>query len=140
MGTQVIPTGVYAIMGPGGQLTADMGRITLQQPGDDPRQLWQVDFADDNYTMRNIGTGTYLGTDEPVDQPSWILPGASQPFGWTMMDGPDGDPDTYFISPSARPGGLRLAPSILRIWPPMVALAPPAPQFDFEWTFRPMSN
>jgi hypothetical protein len=140
MGTQVIPNGIYAIMGPGGQLTADSGRITLQQPDDDPTQTWQVSFADGNYTMRNVGTGTYLGTDGPVDQPSWILPGASRPFGWTISEGPDGDPDTYLVSPSAMPGGLRLAPSILRIWPPMVALAPPSPAFDFEWTFRPTSN
>jgi hypothetical protein len=140
MGTQVIPSGIYAIMGPGGQLTADTGRITLQQPSGDPRQLWQVDYANDYYTLRNIGTGTYLGTDEPVDQPSWTLPGSSRPFSWTIADGPDGDPDTYFVTPSATPGGLRLSPSILRIWPPMVALAPPSPSFDFEWTFRPMSN
>jgi hypothetical protein len=140
MGTQVIPSGVYAIMGPGGQLAADMDRITLQQPSGDPTQRWQVGFGTGSYTMRNIGTGTYLGTDGPADEPTWVLPGASRPFGWTIQDGPDGDPDTYLITPAAAPDQLRLAPSILRIWPPMVALAPPVSAFDFEWTFRPMDN
>jgi hypothetical protein len=136
MATQVIPSGIYAIMGPGGQLAADDGRITLQQPGDGPVQRWQIDASQDSFTARNIGTGIYLGTDGPADQPTWVLPGCSSPFAWMAQDGPDGDPSTFFVTPAASPGSMRLAPSILRIWPPMVALAPASPAFDFEWSFR----
>jgi|HubBroStandDraft_6_1064221.scaffolds.fasta_scaffold392781_2 hypothetical protein len=139
MASKTIASGVYTIMGPGGQLTDDGRGLVLLQPGFGPPQTqqWKVEAGSDTYTLRNLATGRYIGTDNSPDQPSWMLPGTSQPFPWTLTDGPDGDPTTFLIGPAASGHGLRLAPSILRIWPPQVALAPPAPQFDFEWSFQP---
>jgi Ricin-type beta-trefoil lectin domain-like len=142
MASQVIPSGVYTIMGPGGQLCHDQDRIALMQPGYGSPQMqqWQVDFdkGKNTYTIRNMATGRYVGPGDGDDPsgPVWMLRGSSRPFQWNLMDGGDDDPDTYLVTTAPSEDALRLAPSIMRIWPPMVALAPPAPQFDFEWRFE----
>lgn len=136
MGKQFIPDGLYTVMGPGGRLTAMDGRITLMQPdfGPAPLQLWEAKFEKGSYTLRNMATRAFVGSDDP-DRPDWMLRGTGQPFAWTLTEGDDGDPSTFAVSSTASSDNLRLAPSILRMWPPMAALAPP--DFPAEWSFQP---
>jgi hypothetical protein len=138
MAKPVIKDGVYNVMGPGGQLTFDGGRITMMQPGyGDPRlQQWQAAFSKGSHTLRNVASGIYVGSQDP-DRPEWMLRGTQEPFSWTLADGGDEDPSTFLVMSTDSSDGLRLSPSILRIWPMPAALAPPSPQFDFEWNFRP---
>jgi hypothetical protein len=137
MGSQVIPAGTYTLMGPGGRLTTDGERIILMQPGwDNPAaQQWQTAFDEGSgtYTLKSVLSGQYVGTDAPADTPDWMMRGTSRPYPWELSEGEDDDPDTFLVTSAA--GGLRLAPSILRVYPPAVALGPPAAYYDFEWTF-----
>jgi hypothetical protein len=140
MGNQVISDGVYTIMGPGGQLASDGERIMLMEPGFGPpdMQFWQLSFdkGKDNCTMRNLSTGRFAGTDGDPDQPDWMLRGTGKPFGWKLADGGDDDPSTFLVTSAASKQGMRLVPSIIRLWPQMAAIGPPTPYYDFEWTFR----
>jgi hypothetical protein len=138
MGSQVIPAGTYTLMGPGGQLTTDGDRILLMPPGwDNPAaQQWQAAFdqGSGTYTLKSVLSGQYVGSDVPADTPDWMLRGTSKPYPWELSEGEDGDPRTFLVTSA---GGFRLSPSKLRIFPPAVALGPPVPYYDFEWTFKP---
>jgi hypothetical protein len=137
MGKQVIPDGVYSIMGPGGQLTASGGRITMQEPGSapPPLQLWEADFDKGSYTLRSIGMPLFVGTDGDPNEPNPWLTGSRRPFAWTLADGPDGDPNTFRVTSAGSDDNLQLVPSPLRMWPPMAGLLPGLPMY--EWAFTP---
>lgn len=139
MASQVIPNGIYGIMGPGGQLSMGPGMVALMEPGMGPAQQWNVTFSNGSYTLRNVQTGQYLGSDRQPGEIDWMLQGCDAPFTWTLTQGPDDDDNTFFVNSAAAPDRLRLTPSIIRVWPPRVALGPQDPAFDFEWAFEPAS-
>jgi hypothetical protein len=139
VGDKVIPEGTYTVMGPGGQLT-DLGSgLVLLQPGASPSgtQVWDVAFDVGHYTLRNLATQRFLGNEGDPNLVAWRVSGFDKPFGWYLVQGGDDDPNTCLLTSAQSVERLRLAPSILRIWPPQVAIAPASPQFDFEWTFQP---
>jgi hypothetical protein len=137
MGTQVISPGTYTLMGPGGQLTTDGYRFLLLPPGGDTpaAQQWKAAFdqAGGTYSLQSVLTGLYVGTDAAAGSGNWSLYGAEEPYPWNLAEGADDDPDSFLVTTA---GGLPLAPSIMRIYPPVVAVRPPMPGFDSEWTFR----
>ena len=137
---KVIPEGIYTVMGPGGQLT-DLGRgLVLLRPGASPpgTQVWDVAFDAGQYTLRNQATRRFLGNDGDPNLVAWRVRGCDTPFGWYLVRGDDDEPNTCLMTSAQSAERFRLAPSILRIWPPQVAIAPASAQFDFEWTFQPV--
>ena len=139
MGEKVIPEGTYTVMGPGGQLTDVGNGLVLMQPGAGltGTQAWDVAFSGGKYTLQNRATRRYLGNEGDPDLVTWRVSGCDSPFGWYLVHGNDEDPNTCLMTSAQSRERLRLAPSILRIWPPQIAIAPPSAQFDFEWTFQP---
>jgi hypothetical protein len=141
MGDKIIPDGTYVVMGAGGQLAMPTqrmgpGNIMLLQPDrSDKAQQWAVKFSSDGYTLQNVATRSYLGSDTDPDGPAVVLNGAAKPVNWVLADGPDGDPDSYLLISATSGGGLMLAPSPLRIFPPQLAILPPRTQYPYEWTF-----
>lgn len=133
MGDQLIPDGTYRVRGPGGQLTANRGPgVSMWPPDGDQSQTWMVAFDAGVYTLRNVASGLYLGTDEDPDAPSMIVRGTGQPFTWDVSTGEDDDETTYVLTSAA---GLVLSMSLLRIFPPMVAILPRGGYRTVEWAF-----
>ncbi len=137
-----IPDGIYAVMGAGGRLampTEQMGpgNIALLPPASpgDKTQQWDVRSGADSCTLRNVATGAYLGSDRDLDGPIMMLSGSDKPVPWVFIDGPDGDPDSYLLLAAASGGNLVLAPSLLRIYPPPLAVLPRQASYPFAWTF-----
>ncbi len=139
MGDIVIAEGTYTVMGPGGQLTDTGHGLALLRPGASPSgtQVWDVAFHAGSYTLRNLATRRFLGNEGDPNLVAWRVSGCDQPFAWYLVQGGDDDPNTCMMTSARSTERLRLAPSILRIWPPQVAIAPASSQFDFEWTFQP---
>jgi hypothetical protein len=141
MGDNIIPDGTYTLMGPGGQLTMPTQRmgpgsiILLPPNGSDETQQWAVKSNSDSYTLRNVATGSYLGSDEDSNGPVMILNGTKKPVNWLLAGGPDDDPNSYILASADSGGGLVLAPSLLRIYPPQLAILPQYQTYPFEWTF-----
>ncbi|HUC55997.1 MAG TPA: hypothetical protein VMA95_01240 [Streptosporangiaceae bacterium] len=136
---KIIKEGTYTVMGPGGQLT-DLGQgLVLLRPGASPSgtQVWDVAFEAGSYTLRNRATRRFLGNEGDPNLVAWRVSGCDSPFGWYLRPGDDAYPNTCMMTSAKSTERLRLAPSILRIWPPQVAIAPATAQFDFEWTFQP---
>ncbi|MFD1938737.1 MULTISPECIES: RICIN domain-containing protein [Nonomuraea] len=133
---QPIPNGIYTIMGPGGQLThqgPDAPILLLQRDGN-PTQKWEVSSESDAYTLRNVVSGLYLGSDRDPNQADMMIRGSKQPFTWQVSQGPDEEPDTYLLASAASSDSFFLAPSLLRIWPPHVAILPSG-GYTPEWLF-----
>lgn len=90
---------------------------------DDAATVWEV--ASDSaggYTLRNVQTRTYLGSKVDPTSPAMMLEGVSEPFSWKIT--PGSEPGALCLSPSASNGTMRLAPSMLRIFPPRLAWLP----------------
>jgi hypothetical protein len=133
MSDQLIADGTYRVRGPGGQLTANRGPgVSMWQPDEDPTQAWVVAFGSGAYTLRNVASGLYLGADGDPGEPAMIVPGTEAPFAWKLSTGRDEDETTYVLM---SPGGLVLSMSLLRTFPPMVAMLPPANFSIVEWAF-----
>lgn len=138
MGEQVIPDGIYTVMGPGGLLTmpdGPQGGVVLLGPGDDDSQRWNVAFNAGHYTLRNVATGSYLGNDGDPNQPAMQVRGTVQPYTWDLSQGPDEREETYILTSAASSDGLILSLSLLRIFPPQVAILEPGrfgPQVEWE--------
>ncbi|MFF7129761.1 MULTISPECIES: RICIN domain-containing protein [unclassified Streptomyces] len=135
---QLISAGTFTILGPGGHLT-HMGKgedIVVLPPDGNAQQLWEVKPESGTYTLRNVATGYYLGSEGDPNQPTMMIRGSKQPYPWRTAQGPDGDPDTYLLAPGASNDGLVLTYSLLRIFPPRVAILPSSEYRDPEWCFR----
>jgi hypothetical protein len=124
MSDQLIANGQYRIQPVTGQ-----GAVSAipGAPGFalDPEQRdgskWEV--ASDGaggYTLRNVTSGLYLGGKGSPSDPAMMLEGASQPVAWKIERSPD-DEEGLTLSPRASEGKLRLAPSLLKVYPPLVA-------------------
>jgi len=140
MSDQVIPDGSYTVMGPGGQLTmpgGGMGVVLLPPEGDDTQQ-WTVKSGSGTYTLQNVATSLYLGNDGDPNQTAMMVKGTSRPFTWQLSAGPDDDPSTYVLTSAASTDGLVLSPSLLRIFPPQLAVLEPGTFYTVEWTFNPV--
>jgi hypothetical protein len=135
MSDQVIPNGTYTVMGPGGALTASDRSIVLLEPEGDKTQQWEVRFDSGTYTLRNVATSVYLGNDGDPNEIAMMVKGARQPYTWELSTGNDDDENTFVLTSAASQDGLVLSYSILRIFPPQVAIVPPN-QFGrtVEWT------
>ena len=100
----------------------DLQQIILGRP-DSEAAVWEV--ASDGaggHTLRNVQSGVYLGSANDPTSPSMTLEGVSAPFAWKIEPGPESG--TVSLSPSASNGTMRLAPSLLRIFPPRLAWLP----------------
>lgn len=126
--TAALHGGVYAISRPSEQLltlqrTESAAPIVVLPPTGEPgTQEWEVQRLDNgNVTIRNLASQTYLGYDagpQRIDH----LP---EPKEWSLI--PAADPFTYYIVvPNGPIDGTELALdlSMLRIFPPTVALQP----------------
>lgn len=135
-----IPDGIYTIMGPGGQITnpdPDQG-VFLLPPQGDPTQQWAVTSNSDTCTLRNVATGTFLGNDGDPTEPAMMVKGTRRPFTWQLSLGPDGNPFTFVLTSAASDGGLILTMSMIRIYPPQLAILDSNDYSTFEWQFRPV--
>ena len=106
--------------------------VAMLPPDGKPSQQWKVACDDDNmYTVASVATGLYLGSDVR-DEMQMIVKGTKTPYPWWFEDGPDDDETTHILMA----GNLVLAMSILRIYPPLVAILPRSDRF-VEWAFDP---
>lgn len=134
MTDQLIPDGTYRVRGPGGVLTANRGPgVSIWEGDGDPGQTWVVAFDSGTYTVLSAASGLYLGTDDDSDAPAMTVRGTQQPYPWSLSTGEDDDETTYILTSAA---GLVLSMSLLRIFPPLVAILPPR-GYTVEWAFDP---
>ena len=140
MSDQVIPDGTYTVMGPGGQLTMDgsFPGVAVLPPEDKPTQQWNVAFDSGTYTLRSVASDLYLGNDGNPNESSMMVKGTGQPFAWKLSTGYDSDEETYILTSAASSKGLVLTMSLLRIFPPLVAILEPNSYRTVEWAFNPV--
>jgi len=110
----------------------------MWQPEDDPTQHWEVACESGAYTLRNLDSHLYLGNDGDPDEPAMTIRGTGRPFTWKLSSGHDSDETTYVLTSAASEGGLVLSMSLLRIFPPLVAILPPRDYSTVEWAFDPV--
>jgi hypothetical protein len=67
-----------------------------------------------------------------------IVRGTEQPFAWKLSTGYDSDEKTYILTSAASSEGLVLSMSLLRIFPPLVAILEPSSYRTVEWAFNPV--
>ena len=137
MSDQLISDGTYTVRGPGGQLTmeASFPGVAMMPPEGGSSQRWEVAAESGGHTVRSVGSGLYLGADGPPDDPQMIVKGTGTPFIWTMSAGQDGDETTHVLTSAASSNGLVLSMSLLRIFPPLVAILPSDSYSTVEWAF-----
>ena len=140
MTDQPIADGVYKVKGPGGLLTMSDGLpgVAMLAPEGGAAQLWTVASESDGYTLHNASSQRYLGGDGDPNAPQMIVRGTEQPFTWNLSTGEDHDETTYVLTSAASSDGLVLSMSLLRIFPPLVAILPPATYRTVEWAFDPV--
>ena len=138
MSDQLIPDGTYKVRGPGGQLTMDPGfpGVAMLPPGPSG-QDWNVACESGFYTVRDAASGLYLGHDGDPNDPAMQVMGTRQAFTWKLSSGDDADETTYVLSAGASSDGLVLTMSLLRIFPPLVAILSPSSFSTVEWAFDP---
>jgi Ricin-type beta-trefoil lectin domain-like len=137
MNDQLIPDGTYNVRGPGGQLTMAEGfpGVAMLPPDGESTQQWKVASESVGYTLRSVSSGLYLGNDGDASQPAMIVKGTKQPFAWDLSTGEDFDETTYVLTSAASSDGLVLSMSLLRIFPPLVAILSPSGYSTVEWAF-----
>jgi hypothetical protein len=140
MSDQLITDGTYNVRGPGGQLTMAQGfpGVAMLPPDGQSTQQWKVASESGGYTLRSVASGLYLGNDGDPDQPAMIVKGSGQPFTWNLSTGEDSDETTYILTSAASSDGLVLSMSLLRIFPPLVAILSPSGYSTVEWAFDPV--
>jgi len=140
MSDQVIPDGTYTVMGPGGQLTMDSSfpGVAMLEPEGKPTQQWNVAFDSSTCTLRSVASDLYLGNDGDPNEWSMVVKGTRQPFAWKLSPGYDSDECTHVLTSAASREGLVLTMSLLRIYPPLVAILKPDSYTTFEWVFQPV--
>lgn len=135
-----VPDGVYWVSFTGEQLLSPLGSggnpgmptVLLPPTGEPGLQQWQVQRTDNGTsTIRNLRTGMYLGFDGDPDQYEMarLYP---EPREWQLTAG--GEPNTFTIG--VPDTDMRLGLSLLRIWPPHLALMPSLGDEYQAWTFR----
>jgi hypothetical protein len=135
-----VPDGSYQIGFPGEQLlTLPSGAdhpgspvLILPPIGERDEQVWEVRGTDSGrYTIRSVGSPVYLGFDGDPDMQE-LVGGYPEPREWEIAPGLD--PGTYTVGvPDTK---FRLGRSLLRIYPPRVALSPSmGDQFE-AWAFQ----
>ncbi len=67
-----------------------------------------------------------------------MIRGTEQPFAWKLSTGDDSDETTYILTSAASSKGLMLAMSLIRIYPPLVAILKPNSYSTVEWAFNPV--
>jgi hypothetical protein len=67
-----------------------------------------------------------------------VVRGTGQPFAWKLSTGYDSDEETYILTSAASSKGLVLTMSLLRIFPPLVAILEPNSYRTVEWAFNPV--
>lgn len=135
MSDQNLPDGTYKVRGPGGLLTMRPERpVWMLEDDGDPSQLWNLQSAG-AVTLRSVATDLYLGSDGDANDPQMMVRGSEKPFEWTLSEGHDDDERTHLLTSSASSEGLVLTMSLLRIFPPHVAILPPNYR-PFEWVFE----
>ncbi len=141
MSDKLIPDGTYTVRGPGGLLTMsrDFPGVAVLPPQARPQdQQWTVACDADAYTLLSESVGLYLGSDVDPNEPQMVVKGTEAPFGWKLSEGVDDDEKTHILTSAASSDGLRLGMSLLRIFPPLVAILPPNDFRDVEWAFDPV--
>ncbi|MFI6444629.1 hypothetical protein [Kitasatospora sp. NPDC050543] len=128
-----VPNGVYSISRPNEQLLTLEGgseqpgtpAIVLPPTGQPGEQEWQVEhLPNGNVTIRNLRSETFLGF-EGDPKPNSQVAGFPEPREWVLYQ--SAEPFTFHV---VVPGGpvdgdeLAMDLSLLRIFPPRVALRP----------------
>ncbi|MCA1680967.1 MAG: RICIN domain-containing protein, partial [Actinobacteria bacterium] len=123
--------------GLGGQLTMDSSfpGVAMWRPEGKPTQQWNVACDSGAYTLRSVASELYLGSDGDPNEPAMIVKGTAQPFAWKLSTGDDADETTYVLTSAASSEGLVLSMSLLRIFPPLVAILSPNSYSTVEWAF-----
>jgi len=140
MSDQLIPDGTYRVRGPGGLLTLDRSfpGVAMLPPDFGRGQQWAVACASGAYTLRGVDAGLYLGHDGDPDESTMMFRGSGNPFEWKLSTGDDDDETTYVLTVAASSDGLVLTMSLLRIFPPLVAILSPGSFSTVEWAFDPV--
>lgn len=141
MSDRVIPDGTYTVTGPGGQMSMPNGPqdgVVMLGPEGDPIQQWTVAFNSGHYTLRNVATGSYLGNDGDPNQSAMMVKGTRLPFIWDFAPGPDDRAETFIFTSAASSSGLVLTLSLLRIFPPQLAILDPSGFTNVEWELTPV--
>ncbi|GAA5185371.1 hypothetical protein GCM10023322_29190 [Rugosimonospora acidiphila] len=134
-----VPDGLYQIGFPGAQLLTlpletdqpGMPVLLLPPAGERDTQVWEIRAADGgNCTIRGKSSELYLGFDGEPDMQELVV-GYSEPRQWQID--PGAEPGTYTVGvPDTK---FRLGRSLLRVYPPRVALLPSmGDQFE-AWFF-----
>jgi hypothetical protein len=132
-----LPDGIYQIAFTGEQLLSapEIGPgapLMLLPDGGPGVQEWEVLRADDDtYTISARGARLYVSYDGEPDmhELAILLP---ERRSWRLL--PGAEPDTYSVNVLDAP--MRLGLSLLRIFPPRVALAPEYGDPYQAWTFK----
>lgn len=140
MSDQLISGGTYNVRGPGGLLTMDSAfpGVAMLQADRETTQQWKVACDSGAYTLRCVESDLYLGNDGDPNDPSMIVTGTQQAFTWKLSTGQDSDETTHVLTSAASSDGLVLSMSLLRIFPPLVAILSPSDFSTVEWEFDPV--
>jgi hypothetical protein len=111
--------------------------IATLPPDGGSTQRWELAAASDGVTLRSVASRLYLGADGDPNEPQMTVKGTGQPFVWKLSTGEDEDETTYVLTSAASSDGLVLSMSLLRIFPPLVAILPPRYYSTVEWAFGP---
>ncbi|NUJ99768.1 hypothetical protein HRW23_23520 [Streptomyces lunaelactis] len=106
--------------------------LMLLPPGSGLSEEWEVrGNGNGTHTVRIPDVDAYVSFDGEPDmhEPALILPESRE---WRLIPGME--PGTYFIGVTDAP--MRLGLSLLRIYPPRVALAPEYGDPYQAWTFQ----
>ncbi|WP_371572273.1 hypothetical protein [Streptomyces sp. NBC_01314] len=141
-----VPNGLYMIIRPGEQmLTMEGGSsepktpvVLLPPTGNPGEQEWQLEvLSNGNYTIRNLRSETYLSFDGAPEMNKPVV-GYPEPREWALYQ--SAQPHTFHV---VVPGGpvegaeLALDLSLLRIFPPRIALRPLDVSNQRQaWTFQ----
>lgn len=133
-----LPKGLYRIAFTNEQLLTTLGSepgapLVLLPPDSGLTQTWQVQSngnGNGTHTISAHGQHVSYDGDPDMHEPALLLP---KPREWRLIAGEE--PDTYSIG--VVDAHMRLGLSLLRIFPPRVALAPEYGDQFQAWTFRP---
>ncbi|HEY0696793.1 MAG TPA: hypothetical protein VGD43_03180 [Micromonospora sp.] len=110
--------------------------LMLLPPDQSQIQTWRVRrVADGGYTIQAVPGESYISFDGEPDMHELALT-SDEPRPWVLA--PGAEPDTYAIGVAGAEPALRLGMSLLRIFPPRIALAPEYGDQYQAWHFRPV--
>lgn len=131
-----LPDGIYQIAFTGEQFLSaaepqSEAQLILLPEGGADVQAWEIRREGDAYTIRALGEELFVSFegDPEMHEIALLLP---EPREWRLEPGTESD--TYSIN--VLDAQMRLGMSMLRIFPPRVALAPEYGDPYQAWTFR----